>query len=234
MPVNLKGRSFLTLRDYAPQEIRYLLDLSHDLKRKKRAGIPGDLLRGRNIVLLFEKTSTRTRCATRSPRTCSTAGPTCAPSRSCSATRACRRPSATPRSRGTGSRRSTTRPIPARRSRPHTCRCATTDQRSRARAAGVGSAAGAVRHRWRLARGRLICQGESIPVLGMAFPASKTPFRGPKWPSPVSEMPFRGPKWPSPPRNRRFEDRDGLPRVRKRRFEDGNGPPEMASAPAMI
>jgi len=63
MPVNLKGRSFLTLRDYAPQEIRYLLDLSHDLKRKKRAGIPGDLLRGRNIVLLFEKTSTRTRCA---------------------------------------------------------------------------------------------------------------------------------------------------------------------------
>ena len=48
MPVNLKGRSFLTLRDYAPQEIRYLLDLSHDLKRKKRAGIPGDLLRGPN------------------------------------------------------------------------------------------------------------------------------------------------------------------------------------------
>ena len=63
MPVNLKGRSFLTLKDFTPQEIRFLLDLSHDLKRKKRAGIPGDLLRGRNIVLLFEKTSTRTRCA---------------------------------------------------------------------------------------------------------------------------------------------------------------------------
>ncbi|MDD4080752.1 MAG: ornithine carbamoyltransferase [Eubacteriales bacterium] len=63
MPVNLKGRSFLTLKDFTPQEIRFLLDLSHDLKRKKRAGIPGDLLRGKNIVLLFEKTSTRTRCA---------------------------------------------------------------------------------------------------------------------------------------------------------------------------
>ena len=63
MPVNLKGRSYLTLKDFSPEEIRYLLDLSHDLKRKKRAGIPGDLLRGRNIVLLFEKTSTRTRCA---------------------------------------------------------------------------------------------------------------------------------------------------------------------------
>ncbi|NLD51712.1 MAG: ornithine carbamoyltransferase [Clostridiales bacterium] len=63
MPLNLKGRSYLTLKDFSPEEIRYLLDLSHDLKRKKRAGIPGDLLRGRNIVLLFEKTSTRTRCA---------------------------------------------------------------------------------------------------------------------------------------------------------------------------
>ncbi len=63
MPDNLKGRSYLTLKDFSPEEIRYLLDLSHDLKRKKRAGIPGDLLRGRNIVLLFEKTSTRTRCA---------------------------------------------------------------------------------------------------------------------------------------------------------------------------
>ncbi len=63
MPVNLKGRSYLTLKDFTPQEIRYLLDLARDLKRKKRAGIPGDLLRGRNIVLLFEKTSTRTRCA---------------------------------------------------------------------------------------------------------------------------------------------------------------------------
>jgi len=63
MPVNLKGRSFLTLLDFTPQEIRYMLDLAMDLKRKKRAGIRGELLAGRNIVLLFEKTSTRTRCA---------------------------------------------------------------------------------------------------------------------------------------------------------------------------
>ena len=63
MPVNLKGRSYLTLLDFTPQEIHYLLDLSRDLKNKKRAGIRGDLLLGRNIVLLFEKTSTRTRCA---------------------------------------------------------------------------------------------------------------------------------------------------------------------------
>ena len=63
MAVNLKGRSFLTLMDFTPEEIRYLLDLSHDLKAKKRAGIKGDLLKGKNVVLLFEKTSTRTRCA---------------------------------------------------------------------------------------------------------------------------------------------------------------------------
>lgn len=63
MPVNLKGRSYLTLKDFSPEEIHFLLDLSEELKRKKRAGIPGDLLRGRNIVLLFDKTSTRTRCA---------------------------------------------------------------------------------------------------------------------------------------------------------------------------
>ena len=63
MPVQLKGRSLLTLEDYSREEIRFLLDLAHDLKRKKRAGIQGDLLRGRNIVLLFEKASTRTRCA---------------------------------------------------------------------------------------------------------------------------------------------------------------------------
>lgn len=63
MPVNLKGRSFLTLLDFTPQEIRYLLDLAHDLKAKKRSGILGDTLRGKNVVLLFEKTSTRTRCA---------------------------------------------------------------------------------------------------------------------------------------------------------------------------
>jgi ornithine carbamoyltransferase len=63
MSVNLKGKSFLTLMDLKPEEIRYLLDLAHDLKAKKRAGICGNSLAGKNIVLLFEKTSTRTRCA---------------------------------------------------------------------------------------------------------------------------------------------------------------------------
>ena len=63
MAVNLKGKSFLTLMDLTPGEIRYLLDLAKDLKAKKRAGIVGDSLRGKNIVLLFEKTSTRTRCS---------------------------------------------------------------------------------------------------------------------------------------------------------------------------
>jgi len=63
MAINLKGRSFLTLMDFTPAEIRYMLDLSHDLKAKKRAGIQNELLKGKNIVLLFEKTSTRTRCS---------------------------------------------------------------------------------------------------------------------------------------------------------------------------
>ena len=63
MAVNLKGRSFLTLMDFTPEEIRYMLDLAHDLKAKKRAGIRTKCLKGKNIVLLFEKTSTRTRCA---------------------------------------------------------------------------------------------------------------------------------------------------------------------------
>jgi ornithine carbamoyltransferase len=63
MAVNLKGRSFLTLMDFTPDEIRYLLDLAHDLKAKRRAGIYNYTLKGKNIVLLFEKTSTRTRCA---------------------------------------------------------------------------------------------------------------------------------------------------------------------------
>ncbi|MEG0006013.1 MAG: ornithine carbamoyltransferase, partial [Clostridium sp.] len=63
MPVNLKGRSFLTLLDFNKEEVRYMLDLAHDLKAKKRAGIKGNNLEGKNIVLLFEKTSTRTRCA---------------------------------------------------------------------------------------------------------------------------------------------------------------------------
>ncbi len=63
MPVNLKGRHFLTLKEYTPEEITYLLNLSKDLKMKKRSGIKGDLLKQKNICLLFEKTSTRTRCA---------------------------------------------------------------------------------------------------------------------------------------------------------------------------
>ena len=63
MAINLKGRSFLSIMDFTPQEVRYLLDLAHDLKSKKRAGIRTDSLKGKNIVLLFEKTSTRTRCA---------------------------------------------------------------------------------------------------------------------------------------------------------------------------
>ena len=63
MAVNLKGRSFLTLQDFTPAEIRYLLDLGHDLKSKRRAGICDPTLKGKHIVLLFEKTSTRTRCS---------------------------------------------------------------------------------------------------------------------------------------------------------------------------
>lgn len=63
MPVNLKGRSFLTLKDFTTEEIRYLLDLSRDLKAKKRAGIKGSALFRKNIVLIFDKASTRTRCA---------------------------------------------------------------------------------------------------------------------------------------------------------------------------
>ena len=50
MPVNLKGRNFLTLRDFTPEEIRYMLDLSHELKTKKRLGIRNKLLEGKNIV----------------------------------------------------------------------------------------------------------------------------------------------------------------------------------------
>lgn len=63
MAVNLKGRSFLTLMDFSPEEIRYLIDLAKELKSKKIAGIQNDILKGKNICLLFEKTSTRTRCA---------------------------------------------------------------------------------------------------------------------------------------------------------------------------
>ncbi len=63
MPVNLKGRNFLTLKDFTPEEIRYMLDLAHELKTKKRLGIFNRTMENKNIVLLFEKTSTRTRCA---------------------------------------------------------------------------------------------------------------------------------------------------------------------------
>ena len=61
--MNLKGRHFLTLKDYTPEEITYLLDLAADLKDKKKKGVLVDSLRGKNVALIFEKTSTRTRCA---------------------------------------------------------------------------------------------------------------------------------------------------------------------------
>ena len=63
MSVNIRGRHFLKLLDFTPAEIRYLLDLSGNFKRMKQNGIPHRYLEGRNIVLLFEKTSTRTRCS---------------------------------------------------------------------------------------------------------------------------------------------------------------------------
>jgi len=61
--VNLKNRSFLKLLDFTPEEINYLLDLAADLKAKKKAGIPHNYHKGKNIALIFEKTSTRTRCS---------------------------------------------------------------------------------------------------------------------------------------------------------------------------
>ena len=61
--MDLKGRNFLTLKDFTPEEITGLLDLAEDLKQKKKKGIPVDIHRGKNIALIFEKTSTRTRCA---------------------------------------------------------------------------------------------------------------------------------------------------------------------------
>lgn len=61
--MNLKGRNFLTLKDYTDEEIMYLLDLAAELKDKKKKGIPVDTLRGKNVALIFEKTSTRTRCS---------------------------------------------------------------------------------------------------------------------------------------------------------------------------
>lgn len=61
--VSLKGRSFLTLKDFTPEEIDYLLELAKDLKEKKKKGITGNSLKGKNIALIFEKPSTRTRCS---------------------------------------------------------------------------------------------------------------------------------------------------------------------------
>lgn len=61
--MNLQGRDFLKLLDYTPEEITYLIDLAAELKEKKKKGIPHDELRGKNIALIFEKTSTRTRCS---------------------------------------------------------------------------------------------------------------------------------------------------------------------------
>ena len=61
--MNLEGRDFLTLRDFTKEEILYLLDLAADYKEKKKAGIPVDEYKGKNVALIFEKTSTRTRCA---------------------------------------------------------------------------------------------------------------------------------------------------------------------------
>ena len=60
---DLKGRHFLKLLDYTPEEILYLVDLAQELKAKKKAGIAHDVLHGKNIALIFEKTSTRTRCS---------------------------------------------------------------------------------------------------------------------------------------------------------------------------
>ena len=61
--MNLQGKNFLTLKDFTPEEIRYFLDVAKDLKDKKKKGIPHKELEGKNIALIFEKTSTRTRCS---------------------------------------------------------------------------------------------------------------------------------------------------------------------------
>ena len=61
--MNLKGRNFLTLKDFTPEEITYLIDLAAELKAKKKAGELHEYYKGKNIALIFEKTSTRTRCA---------------------------------------------------------------------------------------------------------------------------------------------------------------------------
>lgn len=63
MAFNLRNRNFLKLLDFTPAEIKYMLDLAADLKRAKYAGTEQPRLKGKNIALIFEKTSTRTRCA---------------------------------------------------------------------------------------------------------------------------------------------------------------------------
>ena len=63
MAINLKGRNFLTLKDFTPEEIQYMLDLSADLKAKKKNGVSIKNYTDKNIALIFEKTSTRTRCS---------------------------------------------------------------------------------------------------------------------------------------------------------------------------
>ena len=61
--MDLKGRNFLTLKDFTPEEITYLIDLSAEVKGKKKQGVPVDNYKGKNVALIFEKDSTRTRCA---------------------------------------------------------------------------------------------------------------------------------------------------------------------------
>ena len=61
--MNLKGRSFLKLLDFTPDEITYMIDTAAELKDKKKKGIETHYCNGKNVALIFEKTSTRTRCA---------------------------------------------------------------------------------------------------------------------------------------------------------------------------
>ncbi len=63
MAVNMKGRSLLTLKDWSPREVRHVLDLALRVKKERRAGKVTQRFRGKTIALLFEKRSTRTRCA---------------------------------------------------------------------------------------------------------------------------------------------------------------------------
>ena len=61
--MNFKGKSFLKLLDFTPEEIMHLIDLACELKKEKKAGKAHDVLHGKNVALIFEKTSTRTRCS---------------------------------------------------------------------------------------------------------------------------------------------------------------------------